>query len=171
MNQQLISQLQGWDGKHTEYLIDIYKANLLNPDFLDDLISIFRDDINLDVAATWLLKHHLEHKNIFFEKQIEAIFQYTNNAKHWGAQLHLLQILPMVRLNYKVLEQVEEFIKNCLKSPKKLVRAWAYNGLYELYNYKPELKKEVIFLCKRAIEVETGAVKVRLRKVLDRLDD
>jgi len=65
---------------------------------------------------------------------------------------------------------LDSFVRKCLKSEVKFVRAWAYQGFFELTKYIPEYKNECQLLCEEAMERESGAIKSRVRKVLKQLE-
>ena len=78
-------------------------------------------------------------------------------------------MLPSLEVSFGSMASVENFVRICLKESNKFVRAWAYNGMYELTKYMPELQPEVLFLCQKAMETESPAVKARVNKVIARL--
>ncbi|MEL7121830.1 MAG: hypothetical protein AAFO07_20450, partial [Bacteroidota bacterium] len=139
-NQDLILELQEWDGKHVDYLIDIYD-NYSNQDvFFDQLLEISTIQV-LQTATTWLIKHHYDQKQSLNQHQIDNLLGISTELVHWEAQLHVLQLLPKVKISETILPIVDEFVNNCLESKKKFVRAWAYQGFYELTKHRPEYKE------------------------------
>lgn len=60
------------------------------------------------------------------------------------------------------------FLRNCLISDNKFVRAWAYNGFYELALQYPAYKTEVKKFLDMAMKDEAASVKARVRNILKR---
>ena len=89
-------------------------------------------DADLQRAATWLLKKHLELGNSLSAGDCRAIFAGLSVYEHWETRLHVLQCLPYLQIVDEDCVALEMFLDGCLASDKKFVRAWAYNGYNEL---------------------------------------
>lgn len=170
MKSQLIEDLLQWDGKHTDYLIDVYTRNAITPSFYKDLIVIISDQPKTQVASTWLIKHHYDQKNQLPDILITELLKSCDLLEEWGAKLHILQILPKVTIADNCLNAVDLFVRKCIKDKQKFVRAWGYQGLYEVSKSIPEYTDELKAMCNKALETESAAVKVRLRKILTLLN-
>lgn len=171
MNRKLVEFLKQWNGKQTGLLSSIYHENVHNPKFWEELLEIYLNYPDLENATTWLFKHQLDTKRELEVSIVNQLLLRANNVMHWEAQLHLLQIIPSVTLDSTVLESVEQLIRKGLESKNKFVRAWSYTGMYELSFHWPTLKNELLFLCNKGIETESASVKVRIKKVLQKLED
>lgn len=165
----LKQQLQAWDSKTSQYLIDIYQANRDQVDFFPILLSLMQTDASLRLAGTWLAKHHYEQKGSLSSEQIKAFFRFAQLAEHWGTRLHLLQLLPMVPFPTPLLLELEDFCYASLEDKKPFVRAWAYQGLFEVSKLKPEIRESLKHRCEQALAEEKASVKVRIRKVMEQL--
>ncbi|TNE74131.1 hypothetical protein EP331_02690 [bacterium] len=170
MSEEQILELNEWDGVHTEYLINIYKREASNLPFWTDLVTLCESNIELQKAITWLIKHHYDQKNKLPDELISALLKASNQLEQWESKLHVLQLLPLVSLPAAALSDIEMFVRNNLKSTNTFVKAWAYNGLYELVQHKPELKTEVKELFDVAMKTERASIKARVKKVLLKLD-
>lgn len=166
MNTNLIDKLKAWDGVHIEYLTDLYNTDKTNADFLGNLVTICINEQDLQKTATWLIKHHYDSGQVLPKPLIKKLLTACNNVKIWEAKLHLLQLLQHFELTEKTIIITENFARNCMTDNNKFVRAWAYNGLYELTKYIPELKTELEFICQRAMETESASIKSKVKKIL-----
>lgn len=165
----LISSLEAWDGKHIDHLIEVYNNHANDSEFFEQLIEITKQQQHLQVAATWLFKHHYDSKKTLSESQIDGILNLSPTFTDWGAQLHVLQLLPHIRISIKNFMLVEGFVRTCLNSNVKFVRAWAYEGFYQLTKLQPTYTEELKALCDKAMLTESASVKARIRKIITRL--
>lgn len=166
MNSDLIDNLKLWDGVHIEYLSELYRANFKRLEFFENLVTLTIHEQDLQKATTWLLKHHYDQGQTLPKLLTEKLLTTCNNIVNWEAKLHLLQLLPHFKLTGKSIPVADDFVRNCLKDNNKFVRAWAYNGLFELTKYIPEMKTELEFICLRALETESAAIKSKVKKIL-----
>ncbi len=166
MNTTLIDKLKSWDGVHIEYLTKLYNTDKTNADFFESLVTICVDEQDLQKTTTWLIKHHYDNGQVLPKPLTEKLLTACKNVENWEAKLHLLQLLPHFELTEKTIIITEDFARKCLTDNNKFVRAWAYNGLYELTKYIPELKTELAFICQRAMETESASIKSKVKKIL-----
>lgn len=169
MDHELHEVLKRWDGKRVAYLQNQYTTQVADPAFFNNLVIICFDDPNCENATTWLLKYHVDSGNKLPQTSVDDLLANCTKLTHWEAKLHILQMLPSLEVSFGSMASVENFVRICLKESNKFVRAWAYNGMYELKKYMPELQPEVLFLCQKAMETESPAVKARVNKVIARL--
>jgi hypothetical protein len=169
MNSNLIDKLKSWDGVHIEYLKKLYNSDNTNANFYENLVSICTTEKDLQKVSTWLIKHHYDNGHTLSNSETERLLTSCNTAENWEAKLHLLQLLPHFELTEKSIIIADDFVRNCLTDSNKFVRAWAYNGLYELTKYIPELRTELEFICQRAMEIESAAIKSKVKKILSAL--
>ncbi len=170
MEDTLKNQLEAWDGIHMNYLEKIYHECLTQNSFFQEIIQLIIDTPDLQTAATWLIKHHYDQKKELENTMLSPLLKASKDFEDWGAQLHILQILPKLILEKEVLPYIEELARKGLASDKKFVRTWAYQGLFEVSKYIPELKEEVLFVCQRAMDIESASVKARVRKILKQIE-
>lgn len=170
MNKEtLISELQKWDGKYTSFLKEIYGINVQNPLFIDDLIVIYSSNIELEHSTTWLIKHYIDNGETLNTKQLNEFFKKMGKLDYWESQLHILQIIPKVKLTRKQIELIEPEIRKLLKSEKKFVKAASYEAYFEIAKIIPELRNEFKLLCFDALERESASVKVKIKRVLNKI--
>ncbi|MCG8511613.1 MAG: hypothetical protein MI741_20555 [Rhodospirillales bacterium] len=163
MNRDLEQALSQWDGKSTESLSAIHDALSPAPDFADRLLALARKT-EFAAGATWLLKRHLESGKSLSKNQIRALWSLAGGLEHWEAKLHVLQCLPFLPVEVSQKDQVAEFLRHCLGSGNKFVRAWAHGGFMELAGQHPEFEEETESHLRRATEGEAASVKARIRQ-------
>ncbi|MBQ4820292.1 hypothetical protein [Aquimarina sp. MMG016] len=171
MKNQLVKILNNWDGKHIEYLINCYDQYADDNTFFDILIEITYGQTELQTATTWIIKHHYDGKKSLSESLADQLLSSINQLKNWGAKLHILQLLPKIHITKNTVNPVDQFVRKCLNDDNKFVRAWSYQGLYEVSKHIPEYESELRSLCKRAMQTESASIRSRVRKVLSILDD
>lgn len=167
---QLIEILNDWNGKQVNYLKQIHENYHIRPDFIPHLLKLLSTHPNVQKASTWLIKYHLEQKYALTTTQTTELIDICPILKDWEAQLHVLQMLPYLQLNDSLIEILEVFIEKLLDSPKKFVKAWTYNALYELTHYQPERKVDMLILFQAALETESAAVKARIRNLIKKIE-
>ena len=166
MDINLKSKLGLWDCIHIEYLIKLYRENSSDIEFFENLVTICINEQELQKTTTWLIKHHYDNGQTLPNSFTERLLTSCKTVENWEAKLHLLQLLPHFKLTNKSIPIADDFARNCLIDNNKFVRAWAYNGLYELTKYIPEMKTELEFICQRAMETESAAIKSKVKKIL-----
>lgn len=166
MSLHLIDKLKSWDGVHIEYLTKLYIANKTDTNFFENLITISITERDLQKASTWLIKHHYDNGHSLSKSDTEKLLTVCNIVENWEAKLHLLQLIPHFELTEKSIVIADNFARNCLTDKNKFVRAWAYNAIYELTKYIPELNSELEFICQSAMETESVSIKAKVKKIL-----
>ena len=162
-------KLASWDGIHMEPLKSVYHEHLADSEFFNSLIVLTGKDPSLQDATTWLLKHHYDEKNNLSSQQINDLLKLSSTFESWPAKLHVLQMLPHIEVSENNFIAIDNFVRSCLKDDTKFVRAWAYQGLYQLYEFRPENKTELIALCEDAMNRESASIKSKVRKILAKL--
>ena len=119
----------------------------------------------IQIKATALLKRLAESGTKFTTQQLVAIFDSLAEVTHWEAKLHLCQMLQHVRIPNGSETKVVWFLERCLSAENKFLRAWAYNGFYELAKQHREYYDYAIEQLERAQKEKSAAVKARLRNI------
>ncbi|VAW38819.1 hypothetical protein MNBD_CHLOROFLEXI01-4687, partial [hydrothermal vent metagenome] len=96
----------------------------------------------LQKGATWLLKKHCESRGEVEENQTVKTYTLLPKYEHWETKLHILQIMPYFPIPSSAKNEVVLFLRHCLEQSQKFVRAWSYNGFYELAYQYPEYQDE-----------------------------
>ena len=79
---------------------------------------------------------------------------------------HILQCLPYLAIPKKDKDKVQRFLRKCLVEDNKFLRAWAYNGFYELAVQYPEHVEETKQFFEMAMRDEAPSVKARIRNMM-----
>ena len=157
--------ISSWDAKDVHYIKQVYKDYLEQDDF-SALLLKYSHDAELQRGSTWLLKKHLEEGNSLTSSETAELFSCLDKLEHWEAKLHVLQCLPFLAISVSQKESIDVFLRGCLSSDFKFVRAWAYGGLYELAKQHSQYQAEVKTLLEQASVTEAASVKARVRQVL-----
>lgn len=160
----LEDDIKQWDGKSKSDISDVYLRYAAADGFLNELLKIAIDP-NCSEGATWLIKHALEQKVELNDDQINSFCELIEGALPWQSILHILQILPSIIVPKEHKHQMMAFVRDNTEHENKFVRAWAYNGLYELANTYPEYRDGLSIVFDAAEETEPGAINARIRNV------
>ena len=160
-------EIEQWDGKSANDIGEIYNRHCHDGLFISKIIEYIGDD-SLQKGATWLLKRHLENKNKIGNAEISRIYKKLEGLKQWESTLHILQSLPFLLIPKSDKKRVELFLRKCLMDNNKFVRAWAYNGFYELASQYPEYVKETKQFFEMAMRDEAPSVKSRIRNIINK---
>ena len=157
--------LISWDAKSADDITAIYFDYFGAPDFTNIIINLI-EDVETQNGATWLLKKHLELGETLTKPQVKQIYDSLLKLNHWEAKLHVLQSMSYLPISIKQKNSVESFLRTCLTDKNKFVRAWTYNGFYELARQHPEYQDEVDAMLAEALQKEAASVKARIRNIL-----
>ena len=161
----LLEEIASWDNKSATVLQSTYERHSDREDFLATILEHIAD-VELQRAATWLLKRHLEVGNSLSPGGSRAILGVLSDQEHWESKLHILQCLPYLDIPEDESAGLEQFLDSCLESDYKFLRAWAYNGFNELSLRFPRYREEVNRMLARASESEAASVRARIRNIL-----
>jgi len=163
----LTADLGAWNGKSAEVLHAVYERHSADADFLPTILAHLAD-AHLQRAATWLLKRHLELGNSLPAAECRSVLGSLAAQEDWESKLHLLQCLPWLSVAEGDREGLEAFLDACVRSDRKFVRAWAYNGFNELALRFPQYRDAVDELLARGSESEAASVRARIRNLRKR---
>ena len=121
------------------------------------------DEMELQVGATWVVKHLAERGAAPSGASGEALLSLLGRPIAPDALLHILQTLPHMRIEADRLGGLRDALLTLIGSKRAFIRAWAYNGLGILATRDPSLRSEVERLFGEAVKTESAAVKVRIR--------
>ncbi len=167
MNPKILQDLLlACDDKSVEVLKSIYLENYNSSDFITSLLKLYQTETALQAQTTWLIKYHIDAKNRFDSQQANLILSQLGELSSWASQLHILQIIPKLGLDSSQIERIEPTIRQLLKAPNKFVKAAAYEAYFEIVKCFPELAREFKLMCENALEHESPAVRVKLKRIL-----
>ncbi|WP_127559308.1 hypothetical protein [Saccharospirillum alexandrii] len=158
-------KVESWDGKSAADIRAIYDAHSADIHFADTLIVLAFTDA-CEKGATWLLKAWLEAGHALNPDQISTVYASLHQLSHWEAKLHVLQCLPFLSINDAQKASVYDFLRLTLTDHNKFVRAWSYNGFYELSRQHSEYLHETRQYFDMAMRDEAPSVKARIRNIV-----
>ena len=145
-----------WDKRSVHFIRGVYKNHCSDQNFFNQLIALL-DDVPLQGGVTWLIKYHLNNSDYQPDsKQAHKIYENTIALNDWDGQLHILQIMSHLPIAKNQQKEVENFLRKSITSNVKFVRAWAYDGFYQLACQHPAYRAEAENLFNDAIENDSA---------------
>ncbi|MDE0069940.1 MAG: hypothetical protein OXO48_09510 [Caldilineaceae bacterium] len=89
MTKTLSEEIASWDGKSAAALQSTYERHSAEESFVATILAHIAD-VELQRAATWLLKKHLEVGNSLSAAGCRAVFDSLSVQEHWESKLHIL---------------------------------------------------------------------------------
>ncbi len=157
--------IKDWNGRSVGNMEEVYETFREDPAFISTLIGCLKDP-SYHVGATWLLKHHFLAGHVLTPSEISKIYRPAIRMEHWMSKLLILQSMPYMPIRKVDVRYVEPFVRACLKDENRMVRAWAYNGFFELAVQHPTYQKEARELLTAAKDDEAGSVRARIRNIM-----
>ena len=162
----LKQEIGGWDKRSVHFIRSIYKLHHSDQEFFDQLITLM-NDVPLQGGVTWLIKYHLNNSDYKpTANQAYEIYKNTCALNDWDGQLHILQIMSRLPIAENQQKEVENFLQKSIASNVKFVRAWAYDGFYQLACQHPDYRAKAEILFEDAIENDSApSVIARVRNI------
>ncbi|MEO1037450.1 MAG: hypothetical protein AAFX44_17970 [Pseudomonadota bacterium] len=161
---ELTAALADWDGRSKAAIQTIYATWAGDPDLPALLVeSAARED--LQVAATWLLKHGIENRSINVADVQVDLLRVLDRITASDACLHVLQIIDRFQIPKTTRRRVERFVRRCLAAENKFLLTWAYAGFHALASQHAEYREEVSELLEHAEATGSAATRARVRKL------
>ena len=157
--------IAAWDGKSTDDIQSVYDSHKSKPEFIGEIL-ILNNEASYQKGATWLLKKWLESGNLITTDNVKNVFASLQSLNDWESKLHILQSIPYMPIEKEQKSNVERFLRTTITDSNKFVRAWSYNGFYELAMQYPEYTKEVRQFFDMALKDEAASVKARIRNIM-----
>lgn len=157
--------IAAWDGKSSADIKAVYDAHHSAANFSDKVTALLFTP-PYEKGATWLLKAWLEAGNRLEPFQIAEIYRSLNQLQQWEGKLHLLQSIPFMPIAATECKYLYDFLRHTLTDQNKFVRAWSYNGFFELSRQHSEYLNETKQFFQMAIRDEAPSVKARIRNIM-----
>ncbi|MCG7965735.1 MAG: hypothetical protein JAY63_03990 [Candidatus Thiodiazotropha taylori] len=157
--------LQEWNGKAADDIDRLYGLYRTDDAFISLILPLFKQP-DCEAGATWLLKRYLEDHKCIDDSFMDEVFESLASLNHWQSKLHLLQCLSYFKISKTNKKKLESFLRECLTSDNKFVRAWAYNGFYELAIQHPQYMQETKTFFEMAMRDEAPSIKARIRNIM-----
>ncbi len=158
-------EIEEWDGKSSDDIATVYNSHSKDLNFTDEIARLIKSK-TYQKAASWLLKLHLESGNRLTIIQINSIYSFLLEIDNWETKLHLLQSMPFMPISKIEIKTVESFLRASIIDPNKFIRAWAYNGFYQMAVQHPEYMEETKQFFEMAMRDEAASVKARIRNIM-----
>ena len=161
----IANTLRSYDGKRVEPFRAVARAVRDDPpSAMPTLLRLAAsDEMELQVGATWVLKHLAENGAAPRGGQVPGFIRLLDRVEAPDAVLHVLQTLPYLEIRAGQEAGLRESLLGLIGSRRAFTRAWAYNGLGVLATRNPALRVETEALFDRAEKTESAAVKARIR--------
>ncbi len=158
-------EITRWDGRSAADIGAVFDRFKDDSSFVATLVDLSNEK-ELQKGSTWLLKHYLESVGSISAEHVEKLVKLLPQLENWEARLHVLQCIPYLRITNDDRKAMELFLRRCLTDDKKFVRAWSYNGFYELSRQFPEYRSEAERLLETAMKDEAPSVRARIRNIM-----
>ena len=146
------------------------------PESVDALLTIIRrsktneSSVDESSTASWLLKFLAEQGVDIGTRQVTKLIQVLElDADDWTL-LHLLQLLPYLRLNTTQQDKLHARLDALLARKHKFVRAWTFNGFGVLAATDARWRADTLERFERAMQTEPASVRARIRNVMRELE-
>lgn len=165
LNKSQLSNIAQWDGKAVAAMQLLADQHHGQQGYVQQLVTLLHDD-KCQLGASWLLKASLDTGEALPQSQIEPVLMCLLTAASWQTKLHILQILPFLTLNSQQASKIYPALRAGLSDPNKFVRAWSYNGMYELSRQHEKYILETKQYFELALKDEAPSVKARIRNIM-----
>lgn len=161
----IVEAINKFNGKVTKPLDRLVTSNLDKVD-IDSLVDIARsNDPKQQQATTWIIKKFLESKGRLTTGQTQKLLKTAPDFKQWEATLHICQIVGYLQIPTGSAVSFYKYLENLTRDPKNLIRAWAYNALYEFAQQYPDKQNEVKKLLNTGLRDPAPSVRARLKSL------
>jgi len=158
--------LKSFDGRHTGSLEMILSKHPRRASLIGELVVLMADpDSNIQAGATWLLKRLVEDEVRFKQEHLTVLFGALRELTSWISKLHVCQMLPRLAIPKESAGNVTWFLERNLEDENKFLRAWSYNGFYELARQHREYFDEAIKHVEMGETDRAASVQARIRRI------
>lgn len=166
--EQLVSILDSWDS------LTLMKLNVeSHPDYLSGLMDIALTGSNRHSwRAAWIADKINEQHPGIVKPWILQITEGLKGLKHTGKKRQFLKLVSLCPISPEHRGFLVDYCLACLDSPAEppAVKAHAMQILYQISEYEPELKEELLQILEFEIEIsESAGIKARARRLSEKL--
>jgi hypothetical protein len=160
------TELELFDGKHTDVLERILSRHRRTNSLIESLVLLVADkEPRIQAGATWLLKRLAENQVQFKSEHLIALFGSLSELTHWLPKLHVCQMLQYVVIPEESERSVAWFLERNLCDENKFLRAWSYNGFYELAKQRQGYFDFAMEQIEQGEADKAASVKARVRNI------
>jgi hypothetical protein len=157
--------IKDWNGRSVGDMEEVFRVFCEEETFVSQLIACMKNP-SFQVGSTWLMKRYFKEGHSLTPVEVKKVYGAAHTMGHWMSKLLVLQSVPYMPIAKGDVKNVEPFFRKCLKDDNKMVRAWAYNGFYELSIQHPAYQEEARKLLEKGKNDDAGSVKARIRNIL-----
>lgn len=162
----LRTALLGFDGKAISYLSETAAKYRNQPDYLQILVTLARDqEADIAAGATWLIKYHLETGGALDASLISQLFNALDETASWGGILHILQSVQYIDLDQLTDPHAFDLAHQHISHSRPFIRAWAVDAACRLAARFNKRNAEARQALDAALEDEAASVRARARKI------
>ena len=159
-------ELEQFDGKHTDVLEGILSRHRPTHSLIRSLVTLAADkEDKIQTGATWLLKRVAENQYHFKSEHLIALFGSLSELTHWISKLHVCQMLRFIPIPDESARNVVWFLERNLWDENRFLRAWSYNGFYELASQHQNYIAYAMEQLERGETDKAASVKARIRNI------
>jgi hypothetical protein len=157
--------VRAFDGQRVGELAIAVHVDVSDAD-LDRLVELSTDpDEDVQTAATWLLKAHLEDGVVLGSSRVAALCRDLQRMTAKNAKLHVCQSLGRLAVPARNAEQVARFLRPCATHEYKFLRAWAADAWHRLAGQHPSYIAEAVEVLDAASHDPAASVRARVRNI------
>lgn len=128
------------------------------------LVALVGDE-TVQEQATWMLKRLAENHVNLKTSHLIALFGSASELSTWLSKLHVCQMLQHVVIPEESTGSVAWMLERNLMDENRFLRAWSYNGFYELAKQHPKYIDYAMEQLERAETEQAASVKARIRNI------
>ena len=167
----LASALFDFDGKRTAPLEAFAAAHRADAGLIAELCDFAAsDDVNLQTAATWLLKRFGVTGAQLSAGQSEALLGLLLRQTSWLPQIHVLQMMDTLNLPGPLAEPLMTALAVLAADDNTFIRAWSVHGAAVLADQHPAYRDAALELLAAAEREEAPSVRARIRRTRQTFD-
>ena len=163
----LASELQSFDGKDVAQGKRILAAYRPTAEILQELVVLIAaGDAVGQSGATWLLKAYLEDGAGLEAPLVAQLGRTLDLLEGWEGRLHVCQSVRFLRIPKRNASQFARFLRHCIASETKFLRAWGTDGFVRLARQHPSLEAEAHGFVEAALADPAASVRARARHLV-----
>ncbi len=167
----LTQALFDFDGKSTGPLERFAATYTADANLIAELCDFAGgDDLNLQAAATWLLKRLGVTGAQLSASQSETLLSLLIQETSWLSRLHVLQMMDSLTLPAALAEPLMAALAEQATGANTFIRAWSVHGAVALADQHPEYRDSVLDLLAAADQDEAASVRARIRRTRGAFD-
>jgi len=133
--EEMRAALEQWDGRSTEFLEELgasLSVDCSSASWLGAWCGVGGSTKSQD-AATWLVLSWCRRGLPVPAALISKVLAAAPGLRGWMSQLHVCQMVGVIRVPRSRSAMVKRFVDGMLNNPRPLVRAWAWDAWARLH--------------------------------------